>query len=54
MNEAAGLCLIVVGIVVLLWFAHHFMEWAMDDNTFFDGGDITDKELNDERRTDEQ
>ena len=49
MNE---LLLVCIGVIVCLWFAYHFMEWAMDDNSFFDGGDIQDKELDDERRID--
>lgn len=43
--------MIAIGVIVFLWLAYHFMEWAMDDNSFFDGGDIPDKELDDECRT---
>ena len=53
MSKMVGLGLVIIGVIIFLWFACHFMEWAMDDNSFFDGGDITDKELNDEHRIDE-
>ena len=51
MGEELQFIVIGMGVVVCLWLAYHFMEWAMDDNSFFDGGDITDKELDDECRT---
>lgn len=51
MNEVVEFIAVGAGIIVILWLAYHFMEWAMDDNSFFDGGDITDEELNDEHRT---
>lgn len=51
MDEVVWFIVVGLGVIVFLWLAYHFMEWAMDDNSFFDGGDTTNEELNDEHRT---